>query len=175
MSLLQLLKKGGIRKSATAIVATIATDGTSQVPKVATIAGVAVAKEQVFETIAHRPDTTDPDRWCWPNSTAMNTREIDIFKARLARFAIVGISNIEAERLADNLVTRDRDADDRRLCMECRHLSGRGARRCGNWQAAGISLKAREVELPADLLRQFQYCNGFASAILNTTNIQKSK
>ena len=67
----------------------------------------------------------DPDRWCWPHSTAMNTGEIDTFTARLARFTDKGLSLDDSEALADKLVLRDRESDDRRLCLECAHLAGR--------------------------------------------------
>ena len=68
-----------------------------------------------------------------------------------------------AEVLADKLVTRDRDLDDRRICLECRHLSGVGQTswRCGNWQAAKVAHRARDVQLPADLVRKLQRCDGF--------------
>jgi hypothetical protein len=60
----------------------------------------------------------DPDGWCWPHSTAMNTAEIDIFTARLIHFTSRSVSS--AEELADRLVQRDRGGDDRHLCVECR-------------------------------------------------------
>ena len=66
----------------------------------------------------------DPDRWAWPHSQAMNTVEIGTFTARLARFADKGIKLDAAQALADRLVTRDREADERRLCLECAHLAG---------------------------------------------------
>lgn len=62
--------------------------------------------------------TPDPDRWCWPHSEAINTREIDTFKARMARFTDKGLGLDEAEALADKLVKRDREPDDRRLCFD---------------------------------------------------------
>lgn len=52
----------------------------------------------------------DPDRYCWPHSTAMNTREIDLFAARLAKFTDMGVPHADAEALADKLVLRDREA-----------------------------------------------------------------
>lgn len=52
----------------------------------------------------------DPDRHCWPHTTAMNTGEIDTFTRRLARFTDKGMGLDEAERLADKLVMRDRQA-----------------------------------------------------------------
>src|SRR5574343_1131693 len=65
---------------------------------------------------------TDPDRWCWPHSTAMNSGEIDTYTMRLTRFTDKGMSLEDAERLADKLVIRDREGDDQRLCLECTHM-----------------------------------------------------
>jgi hypothetical protein len=105
----------------------------------------------------------DPDRWCWPHSTAMNTAELDLFAARLERFTDKGVIQIEAEGLADKLAYRDRDSDDRRLCLECTHLAGYGQSswRCANWQAAGVAIKARDAKLPVELTRKLQRCGGF--------------
>jgi hypothetical protein len=97
---------------------------------------------------------SDPDRWCWPHSDAMNGQEIDTFTARLARFTDWGLSLAEAEALADRLVIRDREDDDRRLCLECAHLSGR---RCSAWREAAIGGPA----VSADLMRMPQRCAGF--------------
>jgi hypothetical protein len=100
----------------------------------------------------------DSDRWCWPNSPAMNTREIDTFTARLALFTDKGESLDDAERLADRLVIRDRERDNRRLCLECAHLQGYGRWRCGNWQAADVARQG----LAGDLVLMLQRCRGFA-------------
>jgi hypothetical protein len=102
---------------------------------------------------------TDPDRWCWPHSVAWNSKEIDTFTARLARFTDKGVSYDEAERLADALVIRDREGDDRRLCLECPHLQGFGRWRCGNWQAADVARQG----LARDLVLMLQRCGGFAA------------
>jgi hypothetical protein len=108
----------------------------------------------------------DPDRWCWPHSTAMNTAEIDTFTARLARFTDKGLGLDDAEKLADQLMQRDRETDDRRLCLECQHCAGYtvGAMRCGNWQWAGIALRASDAQLSAELVIQLQRCDGFTAA-----------
>ena len=105
----------------------------------------------------------DPDADCWPHSTAMNGSEIDLFTARLHRFTDKGLTVIDGEALADKLVVRDREADDRGFCLECRHLSGYGQTswRCGNWQAAGIAIRLRDSQLPTDLVLQLQRCGGF--------------
>lgn len=113
---------------------------------------------------------SDPDAHCWPHSTAMNGAEIDLFTARLHRFTDKGLTIADGESLADKLVVRDREADDRRFCMECRHLSGVGQTswRCGNWQAAGVAIRSRDSLLPADLVLQLQRCHGFTPHLLST-------
>lgn len=106
----------------------------------------------------------DPDRWAWPHSEAMTGAEIDTFTARLARFTRRGLAVPDAEALADKLVTRDRESDDRRLCLECFHLSGQSGQAwdCRNWQRAGVALRAKDAQLSAALVWQLQRCDGFA-------------
>ena len=72
----------------------------------------------------------DPDRWCWPHSQVMTGREIDTFAERSNQFNRRGLTALDAELLADKLVNRDRDGDDRHLCVECRHC--RPGLRCVN-------------------------------------------
>lgn len=100
----------------------------------------------------------------------MNTVEIDAFTARLARFTDKGMSLSDAEALADKLVVRDREGDDRRLCLECVHLSGFGPTswRCGNWQAAGIAIRPHDTQLPTDLALHLQRCDGFMPNLIST-------
>ena len=99
------------------------------------------------------------DASCWPHSTAMNGAEIDTFTTRLARFTDRGLSLDDAERLADKLVIRDREADDRRVCLECVHIRHGG--RCGNWRAAGVAIFALDARLPGDFTTILQRCDGF--------------
>lgn len=109
--------------------------------------------------------TEDPDRWCWPHSSAMNGAEIDTFAARLHQFTDKGLARNDGEALADKLVVRDREHDDRRVCLECKHFAGHGAGSwlCGNWQAAGVAIRSRDAQLPADLVVQLQRCDGFTA------------
>ena len=108
------------------------------------------------------PVLQNPDRWAWPYSQAMTGREIDTFTARLHHFTRRGLLESDAETLADKLVTRDREADARRLCLECAHLAGHaGAWGCRNWQQAAIASKARDAQLPAALVIKPQRCDGF--------------
>jgi len=115
--------------------------------------------------------TEDPDRWCWPHSSAMNGAEIGSFTMRLHKFTNKGLTRNDGEALADKLVLRDRDQDDRRVCLECKHFAGHGAGswRCGNWQAAGVAIHSREALLPANLVWQLQRCDGFTAHPIHTT------
>jgi len=112
------------------------------------------------------PDNpTDPaDVGCWPASPAMTGREIDTFTARLSRLTGKGVTADDGERLADKLVIRDREKDDRRLCLECLHLGGYGAGswRCGAWRGAGVAIRQRDSQLPADFVSLLQRCDGFS-------------
>lgn len=102
-----------------------------------------------------------PDLWCWPHSSAMNTQEIATFIVRLEQFSHKGVSLAEAELLAERLVLRDRDEDDRQLCLECQHLQGDVGRwRCANAQRAGMAVGTANAPLPAGLTQQLQRCPG---------------
>ena len=163
MNLASLIKRGSLRQSATATPATFATHGTFTPPTVATVATVAVAKAPDRAANDPRPNA---DRWCWPRSKAMTGAEIDTYTARLSRFTDRGLSLDEGEALADRLVIRDRESDDRHLCLECLHLAGHGVMRgCRNWQRAGIATTARDAGLPGDLVRRLQRCDGFTYSI----------
>ena len=104
----------------------------------------------------------DADRWCWPNSTAMTGAEIGIFRMRLEQFTSKGLTLDDGEALADKLVKRDRESDDRHLCLECLHLAGRaaGSWRCGNWQRSGIVRQSKDAQLPGELVSKLQRCDG---------------
>ena len=93
----------------------------------------------------------------------MNTAEIDRFTARLARFTDRGVIQGDAESLADRLVIRDREQDDRAMCLECVHLHRAG--RCGNWQRSGVAIRPRDAFMPVELVRQLQRCDGFTHSI----------
>lgn len=113
------------------------------------------------ESAANDPD---PDRWAWPHSTAMNGVEIDTFTARLARFTDLGLILADAEALANRLVQRDRESDDRRVCLECASLH-RG-QRCGQWQRAGIAIRAIDAKLSGDFTAMLQLCDGFTEGAI---------
>lgn len=78
------------------------------------------------------------------------------FVARVALFLRRGLDATDADDLAERLHLRDVQGDDRRLCLECRHLSGRaGEWRCNNHRQAGVAR-----ELPATLTLKLQRCPG---------------
>ena len=100
----------------------------------------------------------------------MNGAEIDTFSQRLHWFTIKGLDYIEGESLADKLILRDRETDDRSVCLECNNFAGQGAGfwRCGNWQTAGIAIHSCDAHLPADLMVQLQRCAGFTAQPITT-------
>lgn len=104
----------------------------------------------------------DPDRHSWPHTTAMNTAEIGAFTERLHLFTRHGLDYTEAETLADGLVARDRDQDDRRLCLECLHLRGCDTSwTCNQWRRAGLAVSG----VPAEVVKLLQRCEGFNSKV----------
>lgn len=113
------------------------------------------------DSFAANDPAHDADQWCWPYSTAMTGAEIGTFAARLSRFTDKGLPLDDGEALADRLVIRDRESDDRHLCLECLHLAGYGSWRCRNWQRAGIAIQSRDAQLPGELVRKLQRCDGF--------------
>ncbi len=182
MSLADLIEKGSLRGLATATPATVTTIKAYTRPSVATVATVAVAIAPVSAK-NDAPDrlraaslaldalilasglAADPDRWCWPHSTAMNTAETETFTARLSRFTDKGLIFDDAESLVDKLVRRDREGDDRALCMECQHLSDSftGNWRCGARRHGSTVNLAGDTRLPGELVARLQRCDSFVS------------
>ena len=63
--------------------------------------------------------------------------EITRARARMERLEQAGLTGSDADVLVDALVERDRGYEDRRLCLECKHLKSKGGELvCGNGQAA---------------------------------------
>ena len=134
--------------------ATSATSATFEVQ-----AGTKVAESQESQQAANDA-ALDPDSYCWPHSSAWNTSEIALFNRRAALFVRRGASDTEAERLAETLVQCDREGDDRRLCLECRHLQGATPWRCGNWFMAGVAVRSGDAGLARDMVMLLQRCPG---------------
>jgi hypothetical protein len=66
-----------------------------------------------------------------------------------------------AVTLAERLELRDHQRDDRRLCLECSHMSGtETARRCAQWPNTGMP----GPRIPADTVDLLQRCSMFNEA-----------
>lgn len=85
---------------------------------------------------------------CWTDA------DIEAFLARRSRLMRWGWSEVDAERLAERLVSRDRDTDDRVSCIDCRHYR---PGRCSNHRSAGLTV----ADLGRDLASTLQRCGGF--------------
>ena len=79
-----------------------------------------------------RLSKADADRCHWPT---WNDDEIAAFVARHARLLAHGLSDGDADDLAERLTLRDRDGDTRHLCIECANFRGR---RCRQAERAGV-------------------------------------
>ena len=108
--------------------------------------------------ITQPAEIPDPDKWCWPHSSAMTGGELDTMQDRTNLFNQRGLTALDAERLAYALVVRDRDFDDRHLCLECSHLTTGRVMRCLEWQRAGLG----HPSVPDSLPTQLQRCEGFS-------------
>jgi hypothetical protein len=84
--------------------------------------------------------------------------EIALFMGRAARFAQIG--RRDAEHLAERLTLRDRQFDDRRMCVECRELEPSG--RCAAARRGAIPGADRRMEPVQTLLCR---CPGFRCAV----------
>lgn len=123
--------------------------------------GAAIKPQATAANEAVQPDPAPGERE--PRPVAMSAAELATFARRVERFTMRGLCAEASEREAYRLAARDRDGDDRRLCLECLHLRGiPQAWRCGNAWRAGIGGPA----LPSDLAGLLQRCPGFAAAEL---------
>ena len=94
---------------------------------------------------------------------AMTAHELDVLLAQLALFTDRGLNLDDAEALAERLTYRDRQRDDRRLCLECQHLfGGPDARRCSQWLKIG---QINGPAIPADLPTILQRCRAFTDCL----------
>ena len=87
-------------------------------------------------------------------AVAWTDGDIARFLDRRARLMRWGWPETDAEQLADRLVRRDREADDRVSCTDCRHYRP-GC--CGNHKRAGLSM----ADVGRDLVAMLQRCPGF--------------
>jgi hypothetical protein len=83
-----------------------------------------------------------------------NDAEIAAFTTRVTLFMRRGVSATDADDLAERLVLRDRDGDDRRMCIECCHC---WLGRCGNHRRARL----HSADVGRDMVVMLQRCPGF--------------
>lgn len=165
MALRDLIRNKRFDRPSSEATATFATDITGNEETVAKIA-VAAADCLTKNDIEVSPNiqgagTVPFDKYCWPFSSAMNSGEVNRFIAREERFKVKGIKPEVAEATADKLVIRDREKDDRRLCLECKHLNGYTTLRCNNWKKAGICNSSEGAFISSDFAILLQRCYGF--------------
>lgn len=79
---------------------------------------------------------------CW------NDAEIETFVTRSTRLSAMG--RVDAEHLAARLTLRDRQADDRRLCIECRELESSG--RCAAARRGALANTDRHLTPTQNIL-----------------------
>ncbi len=99
---------------------------------------------------ADKPEALDLAAVAWTDA------DISVFLDRRARLMRWDWAEPEAEKLAERLVTRDREHDDRVSCTDCQHYR---PGRCGNHRAAGLN----SPEMGRALATMLQRCEGFQS------------
>ncbi len=87
-------------------------------------------------------------------AVAWTDAHIALYLDRRARLLRWGWAEPDAEKLAERLVERDREHDDRVSCAECMHYR---PGRCGNHRRAGL----HSPDMGRDLLATLQRCPGF--------------
>ena len=122
----------------------------------------------MLQAEASRPPPSPPRRSGNPQMTpaqgddchadGWDDAEIEVFMAREARFTRLGRTS-DAEHLAERLTLRDREQDDRRLCLECAALADN--RRCELAAQGRLPGADRRLEPVPTIL---QRCPGFTLA-----------
>lgn len=89
-----------------------------------------------------------------PPDGGWTDKEIKAFDRRAGRFIKAGMSDVEAEKLAQQMLYRDRpeSGDDRRICVECKGF-GKGV--CTFAEALGLRYGLQPV------WNVLQRCDGF--------------
>lgn len=109
---------------------------------------------KVHTAASDRPSRLTTDEADRSHAPSWDDAEIAAFMARTERFAMLG--RADADNLAERLTLRDRDGDDRRLCLECTWLGDTG--RCLAAATGRIPGTGRRVEPVQTIL---QRCSAF--------------
>ena len=127
-----------------------AADLATECPAVAVLSG----PKRAANDPTRRPYRLTPEQGDRCHAGGWDDAEMAAFTARHARLLRAGHGNVDAEDLAERLTLRDRDADERRLCIECKHYR---PGRCGNHRRAGL----QAPDVGRDLATLLQRCPGF--------------
>ena len=92
-----------------------------------------------------------------------NDAEIDLFMCRAAKFAMLG--RADAEHLAERLTLRDRQADDRGMCVECREVEATG--RCAAARRGALPGADRRLAPVQNILKR---CSAFKGTVSTHSN-----
>ena len=87
---------------------------------------------------------------------AWSDAQIKRFNFRHGLFQRRGLAPAVAEALADKLATRDHERDDRRMCLECRHIQRSGV--CFVASQGRLKYATRQHAPVRDILFR---CDGF--------------
>ena len=131
-----------LRERASKRVAGVATVATLRPEEGRNVAGLARVAEKFARTGGNPLLTREQADRC--HAPSWNDAEVQAFADRRDRLLRWGYSEQDADDLAERLTLRDREQDDRRICVECHH--GR-SRRCPDGEP-----------LPGDVLHR---CGGF--------------
>jgi hypothetical protein len=145
--------------------------GTDKTDEWGLLSVLAVPKEGVAAVFALESQAgADPaDGGCAEQAlVAWTDADISRFLSRRTRLLRWGWSEVEAEGLAERLVRRDREQDDRHACVECRHLEMSG--RCGWARMGRIAGADRRLEPVPDVL---QRCPSFMPIALATVSPER--
>lgn len=124
----------------------------------ALLAASPAANDEPIGKTAHRPAEPPARRW---DHAPASAEEIERMAQRTEQALNAGLTANEADALADRLHQRDRERDDRRLCLECRHLRADA----DGWRCA--SARGLRGPLARDLVvRLLQRCSGFEGAFM---------
>jgi hypothetical protein len=77
-------------------------------------------------------------------------------EARFTQRMNLFFGRVDAKELAKRLMIRDREQDDRRLCLECRHFKPQRLE-CNNFEWAGFT----QPKLGSNWVNQLERCLGF--------------
>lgn len=160
MSIAAILERAGLRPRRPHKTREIGNAQRRMVKRVPEVPIVPTPKTDVVMRPVANDETAGSATWTWPNGSAWNAQEIELFTRRAVLFNERGLPMDGAEALAGRLLVRDRELDDRTVCLECVHyLRGR----CTNWAAAGfVSADAAELGDYAGTLKR---CPGFKARL----------